>query len=292
VSAKILEEAWKCQRLWSALADTLGLRIARWRLGNLALVVLGAVCGAFATQAWLDKPVSTVFGAVGAAALAAAAFVQGRLLGPERLRARLTARSASEALKSAVFRYLARVSPYDGDDAGRAATLDQALREVMNHGGELVADMRLAPARPQAVPAVAGVGDYVTLRAEGQRDYYLDRLWLHRRSERAWRRAEMAMTLVAALLAAVGGALGATSLAAWVAVATTLAATVGSHLAGAQHARLAALYAQTVGELDRLLAGFDATTATGDDAAAFVDRVEALLVRQNEEWVSSLVPQP
>lgn len=286
----ILEEAWKRQRLWSALADHRGTMITRWRSVNLLLVFLGAVCGALATQSWLAAAAKTALGALGAVALAGATVVQTRMLNAAQLRARLTARAASESIKSAVYQYLARVPPYHDTDRDQA--LNAMLAQIAERGRELAGEMRVAKPKPRDLPAVSDVGDYLALRARTEQAHHIDGLRRHQRLERRWRQLEVIATAIAAVLSAVGsGAGGQANLSAWVGVATTLAAAFGAHLASAQHARLAASYALTIDELERLIAGYEAGAEADHTAREFVARVEAVLARQNESWVSLQSPQ-
>ncbi|MDQ3274936.1 MAG: DUF4231 domain-containing protein [Actinomycetota bacterium] len=285
-----VESAWECQRRWSGLADVKAARLALWRRVNLALVVVGAVCGALVTQdQWLGRAATVVLGIVGAVALAGAAFVQSTYLNADRVRDRVTARAASEATKSAVYQYLVGVPPYA--DPGRDSVLDTAMEEVEQKAGSLAGAVLLVTPEPRAVPAVSGIANYVTLRAQEQRAYHFDKVAVHLRLGSRWRAAELTATLTAAVLSAVGGALEGTDVSAWVGVATTIAAALAAHLASVQHARIAASYGITVADLDRLLGRFDAATATNAEAADFVAGVEAVLAGQNDSWVTTLAPQ-
>jgi hypothetical protein len=265
--------------------------LAAWRRRNLALVAVGAVCGALATQQQgLPQTVTTVLGLLGAVVLALAALVQGTRLNAQRVRDRITARAASETTKSAVYQYLAGVPPYDGPNRDEA--LDSALADITQKADGLAGEVILATPTPRPLPSISGVADYVTQRAREQRSFHADRIAHHQRLERRWRDAETAATVVAAVLSAIGGALSSSGLSAWVGVATTVAAALAAHLASVQHGRIAASYGITVDDLDRLLDRFDAAAASAANTAEFVTRVEAILAKQNDSWVVMLAPQP
>ena len=72
------------------------------------------------------------------------------------------------------------------------------------------------------------------------------------------------------------------------AAATTIAAAFGTHLAARQHQRIAASYAATADQLERLIVGVDVKTASADRQAQFVADVERVLAAQNEGWVDLL----
>lgn len=286
-----VDNAWNRQRLWSGLADAKAADLAAWRRRNLALVVVGAVCGALATQEqWLAPMTTTVLGILGAVVLALAAVVQGTRLNGQRVLDRITARAASETTKSAVYQYLVGVPPYGGPDRDEA--LDTAMADVTEKTGVLAGEVILATPKPQPIPTISGVAGYITQRAQEQRAFHAERIAHHQRLEKRWRTAESAATIVAAVLSAIGSVLDGSDLSAWVGVATTVAAALAAHLASVQHSRIAASYGITVDDLDRILDRFDAATASDADIAEFVTRVEAVLAKQNDSWVTMLAPQP
>lgn len=282
-----MQKVWRRQRQWSALADVTARKLAGWRLVNLALVVVGALCGALATQAGLLGRIATVaIGVGGAIALAGAAFVQTQYLNADRVRNRVRARAVSESIKSLVYQRLVDVAPFDGP--GSDEKLGEAVAKLEAGVSSLAGSVLLVEVEPTPVPAVATVADYIALRAMPQRAFHFDKIEVHERLGSRWRAAELVGTLSAALLSAVGGALPGTDVSAWVGVATTIAAALAAHLAGTQHARIAARYGVTVAEIDRIMDRFDPATATGAQAAEFVAGVEGVLAAQNDTWITTL----
>lgn len=280
-----VEDVWRAHRQWSAVAVRAGGSLGRWRSVNLGLILLGSVLAALATQAgWLSRPASITLGAVSAAALAVAGVVQARLLSAERVRSRLGARAASEALKALTYRYLASVRPFSGRDA--ESLLSQAVAQVEELAGDDAVLVVGVDADDHPLPAVRNVADYVRQRAVAQRDWHARGAATHRTRAQRWRLAELGATGLAAVLAAVGGAVPGSDLSAWVAVATTLAAAFAAHLATEQHERIAASYAKTVLTLNRLVRDFDPAVADEDQAAQFVTSVESVLATQNDAWVA------
>jgi hypothetical protein len=285
-----VEDVWRAQRQWSALALDARDSLRRWRTVNLGLILVGAVAGALAAQDdWFAEAATLALGAFSAAALAVAGVVQARLLSAERVRRRLSTRAAAEALRGAVFRYLSAVPSLSAPD--RAAELAAASAEVSRLAGAHAGLVVGVPPDDRPVPGVDGIVDYVRERARGQRDWHERRTVEHRNRARQWRAAELAATAGAACLAAVGGALHGPDLSAWVAVATTAAAAFGAHLATEQHDRIAESYARTVQSLDALLADFDPVRETPEEAARFVANVESVLADQNDSWVSIFAVQ-
>jgi hypothetical protein len=280
-----VEEAWQRHRRWSSVANQTRRSLDRWRYRNLALIIIGAVFGALAAQAgWFSAGMTGALGAAGAAALALAGLVQSQLLSADRVRTWRESRAASESLKAVVYQYLAGDAPFNGPDRdGRlAATVDA----VQDRAKAYLQRAMAAEPDTQPVPAIAGIADYVTARAEEQANWHADRVRTHERLARRWRGAELAATGSAAVLAAAGGVLHGPDLSAWVAVATTIGAALAAHVAGAQHDRIAAAYASTADELQRMLGRFDQGSASASDAARFVADVERVLATQNQSWAS------
>jgi hypothetical protein len=278
------DDAWQVQRRWSAAAHRAGASIDRWRVVNLALLLLGSVLGALATQdQWFPDPTTTALGLVGAVALALAGIVQTRLLTADKVRAHVVARATSEALKGLVHQYLAAVPPFTGADRDGAllAKFGELDERARGQAGLIVG----VPADGKSLPRIQGIVDYVRERAEGQRDWHAAKAVTRKRLADRWRAAELAATAVAAVLAAAGGVLDGGHLSTWVAVATTAGTAFAAHLAAKQHVAIADSYATTSADLDALLRGYDARLATPDEAAAFVAKVESVLAAQNNAWV-------
>ncbi len=280
-----IEDAWRLQRQWSVTATELDRWQSRWRSASLGLSLAGAVLGALAAQdGWYGKPVTVSLGVVGAVALALAGVIQAQLLTAARARARVGTRAGSEALKGIVFQFLAAVAPFDGQDAEHQLSLKVAEIEGLSvEHASLVVD---AEPDNRPLPALHGVGDYVTQRVEEQRDWHRNRISDHKRLAGRWRTTQLIATAAAAVLAAAGGVLHGPDLSAWVAVATTAGAAIGAHIAAVQHEAIVDSYTRTVLALDAALRDFDAGQATPQEAAAFVAAVENRLAAQNNSWTN------
>jgi SMODS and SLOG-associating 2TM effector domain 1/Protein of unknown function (DUF4231) len=287
----IVEDVWRRQHQWSAVAGAKSDALKRWRWINLSLVLGGALLGVLATQSWFTLVPNRILGTAGAVLLAVAALIQTRCLGAEKVKDRVTARAAAESVKAAVFQYLAGVVPYA--DEGRDTALSAELDRIEAEGERFASLVRDASPDGDPLPAFRGVAGYVRARAVEQLAFHEKGRKRHTALEGRWRAAEVGATLLAAVLSAVGGAMEGTDLSGWVGVATTLAGAVAAHLASEQHARISAAYAVTADRLEKLVRGFEAASTDDEDvSAAFVVGVEGVLARQNQTWVSTLVPSP
>jgi hypothetical protein len=196
------------------------------------------------------------------------------------------ARAASEALKAETYRYLLRVKPYA--DADRAERLEAQFDTVQKRSKDLLVGQQIAAADNRPLPDVRTFENYRTERAQGQATWHRKEIAMHVRIARRLRFWQLAFTAAGAVLAAVAAALPHGHLAAWTAVATTIAAAFATHIAATQHQRIAASYAATADQLQRLVDGVDPKTANADKQAQFVADVERVLAVQNDGWVDLL----
>jgi hypothetical protein len=288
---RLLGLVWRRQRQWSRAANAARARLDRWRRWNLLLLVLGALAGAMAAQTWWASGVVTGFAIAAAVALALAGFIQANALNKDQTAHWTQARAASEALKAEVYRYLIGVSPYAGADRAQAlhAQLDVVQARVPQ---SLLVDQQMTAADDRPVPSMRTFDQYVTLRAQDQANWHRTKSAEHTRQARHLRIWQLIATGVGAILSAIAGVVPSWHLSTWTAAATTIAAAVGAHLAATQHQRIAATYAATADQLERLIAGIDPATATPDQQAQFVADVERVLAAQNQGWTDLLSHKP
>jgi hypothetical protein len=286
VEAQVLTAVWRGHRQWSKAAEIAQKSLSRWRLSNLALLVAGAVVAAFAAQTWLVSAAAAALAAVSAALLAAAGFVQASMLTSDNTSRWTGARAASEALKAETYRYLAGVKPYAASD--RAGRLRAQFDTVQTRSTDLLVGQQLAAADDRGLPPVRTFEDYRTERAQEQADWHRGKIAEQMGTARKLRFCQLGATAAGAVLAAVAAAVPGAHLAAWTAAATTIAAAFAAHIAATQHQRIAASYAATADQLQRLVDGVDPKTATADQQAQFVADVERVLAVQNNGWVDLL----
>jgi hypothetical protein len=287
---RVVDLVWSRHRQWSIAADTARARLDRRRLWNLALLVIGALAAALSAQTWPTPGVATAFALAAAIALAVAGLVQVHALNADQTARWTLARAASEALKAEIYRYLARVSPYAGPD--RAQVLQAQLDVVQTRARDLVVDQQAVPPDGRPLPTLRSVEEYVAARAQGQATWHRDKGAVHARQGRRLRLWQLLATGAGAVLAAATGLVPSLRLPTWTAAATTIAAALGAHLAATQHQRIAAAYAATADQLERLIAFFDPATGTPVQQAQFVADVERVLAVQNEGWADLLSPRP
>jgi hypothetical protein len=161
--------------------------------------------------------------------------------------------------------------------ADRAERLQVQFDTVQTRAKDLLVQQQLAAVDDRGLPEVHTFQRYVTERAQDQATWHRYKIAEHVRTARKLRLCQLGFTAAGAVLAAVAAALPGAHLAAWTAAATTIAAAFATHIAATQHERIAASYAGTADQLQRLIDGVDMETASADRQAEFVEDVERVL---------------
>jgi hypothetical protein len=240
----------------------------------LSLAVLAGAAGASAGLVpW--KALATGLGLFSAVAVALGAFVARELLAPTQEADWVRARFAGEALKREVWRFLLAVPPY-GTPEGDA----ELSRRLKDTGAPLVSD---TPDKP--IPQVRDVKDYIALRLEGAEDgqipYYAGRI----RDLEADRDRYRRWMLILGALAVAAGALSAQvpESGAFVAVLTSIVASLAAYLQGNRIAGQIATYTDTRTLLVLAVCAWS-EGRFGDDGPRFVQACEEIMARENESW--------
>jgi hypothetical protein len=284
---------WRRHLQWSDLANQLKSSITKARTWALWLGVVGAVLqtvAAVSPTSWVAK--GAALG--GAIVLALVPIIAGALLGAESVRKWLRARSVSEGLKSNVFRYLAQGLPFDGSD--RDTRFDAACKDAEKWVDELAVELAEVPLRDAPVPAVQDENGYVSLRVTEQiSNYYRPKARQNASRARFFRRAEFVIALMAAVLGAVATALqwsdsDKKTIGAWVAVFTTIGATMAAHAAASRYDLQARVFYATARELEDLLQGWKRRAIGVATWAEFVARCEDTISAENRGWMAKLDP--
>lgn len=287
---ELLDDIWCQQSLWSQTANRMKQRIEHARALALADTGVIAVLGTGATA--LAEPQPTVGRLLAAAAALGAAMLPllRRYWSGEVLRDWTRARSVSEGLKREVYLWLAQAGDYREDPQG------ELLRSKTDQIREAAADLLrhqagLTPAQ-RSVPAVHDISSYFAIRVTGQiNDYYRPRATeLHLKLGR-FRAAEIALSIFAAAIGGAASFLGGTQLAVWIAVITTLSATLSVHVAATRYDYQLIEYLRTADRLQQLRAAA-ATRTAKNELNELAIAAEATISVENQAWMAELTQDP
>ena len=296
-AAQVVASAWRDQAVWSAAAGRLKAELDLWRRRAAVGGVLGAMLATAATASaaagnawWWPRMLASLAGAL---ALAVVPYVSKTKVSSERVRAWVRARSASEALKETIYRYLLGAAPFGAD--APASELIRRCQLIKARVEDLGAAVAAITPPTKARPLSMTVDDYVHGRVNDQVDgYYYPKAAENALAAKRLQRLEFALGLLAVALGAAAGAAVATGvtglamLAPWVGVATAAAAAVTAHRAAMRYDHGAMIYFSTAERLRGLRDEWLVTANRFDPpiVAAFVDNCERAISTENEAWLA------
>ena len=296
-SDEIVESAWWDQAVWSATAGKLKADLTRWRTRAAIAGVTGAI---LQTAAATLPATEELRGArasialIGVAILAIVPYILGTKVTKVRITEWVRARSASEALKEQIFRFLVAVPPYDNDRSVLTLINEtQAAKATVRDLNMYAADIRPAKRRR---PTTLTIDGYAELRVNDQIDrFYQPKSRENSRVARRLHGVEFGLGVLAVGLGAIASgataigvpALG--SLGSWVAVITAAGATVTTHLAASGYDRQSITYFATAERLKHLRDQWsaDPEREAPERVARFVNECETAISSENEAWMSA-----
>jgi hypothetical protein len=285
-----LDHATQQQALWSAAASRAKHSIDLWRSVALVLGIFGAILATLATQ--VSGNAVRVLSIAAAVALALVTVVLAAKATPAAIQAWTRMRSVSEGVKTEIYLYLTHTPPYRND---ADVALEKQVTAITGAAEDLIGETAGISATPKPLPDVTDIDSYIKLRVQQQiNGYYKPK------GEEAQRRADLARTCVFILAlvgAALGGAAGVVSnesatvsLAAWVAVATTVTGAIATHASAARYQQNAITYLQTARQLDAIVTAWEVSPPAEGDATAsgerLVQRCEDVISVENQAWMA------
>ena len=291
----VVQSVWEGQNKWSAAAGELKSGLVRWRSVTLTLGMSGAFLETLAAQ----MPAGTVRQVAawsGAVCLLLVPILTQRLLALRTRRAWVRARSASEALKTEIFRFLARAAPYEDQELA-PELLRETAREIENAVDDLGRHAALAKPVSSTPLELSSPDEYLEKRVDGQIGWYRQRARENARKARRFRNIELALATAAGALGAAAGVWGdsisfqggAFLFGPWVAVLTTIGGALTTHIAASRYDSLATSYFATARRLQHLRSGWPPRgggTAPSRAWSEFVNACENAISVENEGWMA------
>ena len=281
-----LDGPWTAYRTWAATAryhkDAIDI-LTRW---SLRLAIGGAVVATLGEQIgpvvpalpWLSK----ALGAVGAAAIALAAYLSRQAQADDREGIWTRCRSAAESLKSAIFLCRASAPPFDGAD--RAARIRSQTEKAMEDMNGVEPRQPGPEGPPQLTPLT--VDGYIAERVGKAVDWYRDRAAKHQDSADLCRQGTAVLMGISALLVVASAV---SQLSMWAPVLGTITASITAHLKNQRYQMLIAMYLSTALRLELITGEWAATGKTDPDRAernTMIQRCEETMASENGSWLA------
>jgi SMODS and SLOG-associating 2TM effector domain 1/Protein of unknown function (DUF4231) len=292
---RIVESAWRDQAVWSEVANRLKAALTTWRSWAAVAGVAGAFLATLSANLadigpeWLHVLIALASAIV----LAVVPYVLKTKASNDQVRDWVRARSASEALKEEIYRYLVGAPPLGpkrapSDLVTRCQIVKDKLSDLAGQAAQIEPPKKDRPLELDA-------DGYVEQRVNDQ----IEKFYRPKGRENA-RRAkrlhgwEFGLGMLAVVMGAAAGAVAATGLdwlsylGPWVAVVTTAGGAVTAHLAASRYDHAAMTYFATA---DRLTGLRNAWLADPDRldptrVAKLVDDCENTISTENEAWLA------
>lgn len=285
-----VEELWRQQSIWSQTANRMKASIGHARSAALVLTVGGAVLATLAARLPAGQArAGSVLAIAAAVGVGLVPLLRPRCSG-RVLRDWTRARSVSEALKSEIYLYLARAGDYRGEDRDRR--LRMCTDRVRQQAADLLRhSVDIKPAQ-RGPPDVNDYASYLRVRVDGQVDgYYRPKARQMQMRLSQFRRVEVVLAVAGVLLGALAASLAGVGLGAWVAVVTTISASIAAHVGATRYEYQLIEYLRTADELSRLRRDAAVTTSPAE-LDQLVVQCERIISIQNEGWMAKLSSTP
>jgi hypothetical protein len=277
-----LVSAWNHQREASIAADRVKASYSLWRTTLFAFAIVVAFLETLSGQV-ADATLGRVLAGGGAVLIALVPVIGSFKTSGDRLRQWITARSVSEQLKAEVFFYLLRCGGYASGNAD--AELAKVTRELVeNLDASIVVGVE-SDGKP--IPQAGDVNDYIEVRLDGQIRYYRGAAEKAAGAVFRNRTIQFLLAGVAALIGAAGALLDQLTIASWVAVITTIGASIAAYVAAGRYEHLVLNYVSTARRLEYLKNRWLADPQP--DPCPFVAECEAAISSQNEGWMAEFM---
>jgi hypothetical protein len=289
-----LGDIWGQYRVWAATSRALKAQLSSWRRFALTLSIAGAVVGTLSSQAaipWggLWAPLPKVLGILSAALLGLAAYFGKEVLSPDHEARWIRARAAAEGFKREAYLLLAQAPPYDGDIT--PASLRRA-RDVAEAVKDLTPEPLSEEKKRERMPdAPLSVDDYIRVRVKEQvNDFYLPRAEENRRMAKKIKDWSLWLGALAVALGFLGTLW--VGVPAFIAVVTTVTATLGAQLYAGRYEYLALSYLATARRLEELLTNWEMSGQTEAERGQLVVDCERAFAVENSAWMAEWTKPP
>jgi ABC-type multidrug transport system fused ATPase/permease subunit len=287
-----VDHAWRDQATWSKVASGRKQSLQRWRF----LAATGGVAGAILETGAAGLPeggLRTTLAIVGGLILVAVSVVVGSKLSTGQVREWAEARSASEALKTEIFKFLAGARPYGPErNAEALANRAREIEEKIQNLNVDAANVQVTPTERLNRPISAA--EYIAQRVNDQAEWFRRKARSNSTAAISLRNAQFVLALAAAIIGFLAsgsiptGVSGIPSLGPWVAVVTTIGAAVAAYLAAERFQEQAVTYYAAARRLEGIRAGWTdkQEPKTPERFAALVDASEGAISAASEGWLA------
>ncbi len=284
---KALQHCWRQFKLFDENSINLKKTLVKWRKTVLFLTIFGAVAGTISSQLEGVQPelLGKILGGIGAGAVALAAYFSKNLLGQNNELSWVSARSIAEAIKSEIYLFACHAKPYDQPSP------EKLLLKNVSEISEKLTDYTLEPIPKDLeldgiIKTDLTTSEYIEERVNDQAN------WLKRKAltyQGYLKNANKTMIWLGAITVILGVLMTYhTSFGAWVAVISTISATIAAYVFSERFSYLAISYQATSTQLERFVVEWDISKKLPADNGNLVIGCERTLSIENKAWMAEL----
>lgn len=293
-----LSHAWGKYRVYAATSRKRKAQLTTWRLCVLTLGIGGAISAVLCQQSrgwelgsgfsWLP----TALGLLSAIALGLAAFFGKEVVSPDQERVWIRSRSIAEALKGQIYLFLTNAPPYNTPDKNKSLLAE--TEKLLDKGKDLQTEQPTEDQKRERLPTGSlTVQAYIEDRVNDQ----IEGFYRPRARELAQKMARIKrfgfwLGLLAVVLAALGSITNWT--AGWVAVITTITASIAAYAYAGRYQYLIISYQATADKLELERTRWDTSGKTDADAEErnqFILDCEEVISIENSAWMAEVAKE-
>jgi SMODS and SLOG-associating 2TM effector domain 1/SMODS and SLOG-associating 2TM effector domain 3 len=280
---------WGEYRVWAATSRDQKKELDGWRFWVLLLTLSGAAFGTLTQQLSGLGSWSTITGLISAMFVGLATYFSKEILNLERERRWVRARSMAEALKSQAYRFCTQTPPYDIPDAPemlleRTQNLLQIVQDIQHVGLTEGQRQERLPKGPLSEDS------YIQERVDEQiNGFYRLRVREYEQLMRKIRTLSLVLGAIATVLGTVASLVAKDVIAGWVAVLTTMIASIVAYVYAGRYQYLIVSYQATAAQLEleksrwKIRKERDPIKAKLGD---FVNACEDAISIENQAWMA------
>lgn len=290
-----LNHSWEKYKTLSAISRNIKNEYIKWSKVVFGLGILGAIFGTLAQE--FQSTVSTdtgpkILGGLSALCLGLAGYFSKEILNPQTQKDWIRARSMAESIKSQIYLYLSRTSPYDNENPH--SLLVEKTAALNLYDGELPTVQLTEEEKTKHLPTEPfGITNYINDRVQDQiNNFYNIRAAEYQSLMDRFKKFTWGLGSLAIILGTLQTASGFSGFAVWIAVITTIISSISAYLGSQRYQYLVFSYQATSKRLQSLLASWETQKPSfreeQKNIGQFIMDCEEAISVENSSWMTQL----
>ncbi|TFG50129.1 MAG: DUF4231 domain-containing protein [Anaerolineales bacterium] len=288
---------WGKYREYALTSRKRKAELTAWRYRVLIFGIVGAILGTFCQESirlGLDninnlKWVPLILGFSSAITIGLATYFGKEIVNPDQEKSWIRSRSTAEALKSEIFQFLANVPPYDTNKKSEKLleNVEGMLEEVEDLPTETISKEQK---RKGLMTEDLTVEKYIQNRVNDQiNNYYTPRADELKQKMEQHKKIGLSLGIIAIFF---GAASSTGWTAGWIAVISTIAASITAFVYAGRYQYLIISYQKTGDRLERLRSSWESrgkTETDTDERNEFIRECERMISIENSGWMAEMI---